>query len=130
MRNFRFLRKNDGTEAFPNNICDEYYQRINELEERNTVLNHRIAEYQNRLSEAAGRIYPDITNVRDEQRIDRSVSQHFINRNDFFMSMRRQQASRILEKLLEENLIEHTFTQDDVSGDFISRMKIKVQNIL
>lgn len=130
MRNFRFLRNNDGTEAFPNNICDEYYQRIIELEERNTLLHNRVIEYSDRLSDASSRVYPDIINVRDEQRIDGSVSQHFTNRNDFVMHLRRQQANRIIEKLLEENLIEHTFTQDDINGDFISRMKIKVQNIL
>lgn len=132
MRNFRFLRKNDGTEITDANnyLIGEYNERISDLENRNTILHQQLTESQNTVQRLASRAYPDITQVRDEERIDRSVSQHFTNRDDFVMHLRRQQASRIVQKLLENNLIEHTFTQDDVNGDFISRMKIKVQNIL
>lgn len=130
MRNFRFFRKNDGTEIFSNNMCYEYHQRITELENYNARLREQLTEYSDRLSEISSRVYPDITQVRDEERIDRSVSQHFTNRDDFVMHLRRQQANRIVQKLLENNLIEHTFEPDEPNGDFISRMKIKVQTIL
>jgi len=127
MRNFRFFKKNDGTESFPNNICDEYHQIITELEERNTLLHNRLSELNRQLDQHQGRIsYGDFQNIRDEQRIDRTVAINFTNRDDFFMHLRRQQATRIVERLLENNLIDHTFRPDEPNGDYFSRMDLKV----
>ena len=55
---------------------------------------------------------------------------HFTNRDDFIMHLRRQQATRIVERLLEENLIDHTFRPDEPNGDYYSRMILRVQNNL
>lgn len=54
MKKFKFLTKDNYTEVFPNNICEEYYDRIEELEQRNRALHHIIADYQNRLFQAIG----------------------------------------------------------------------------
>lgn len=70
----------------------------------------------------------NIQHVRDELHIDDYVTENFTNRNDFMMHIRRQQASRIVEKLLENNLIDHTFTRSDDNNYSISRMEIRVQS--
>jgi hypothetical protein len=131
MSNFKFFKKNDGTELFPNTINDNYFlhERITELETYNNRLIEQLTECQDRLLHHASRVYPDITTLRDEQRIDRTVALQFTNRDDFFMHLRRQQVTRIAEKLLENNLIDHTFSPDEPNGDYVSRMKIKVQTL-
>lgn len=70
----------------------------------------------------------NIQRVRDELHIDDYAADNFTNRNDFMMHLRRQQASRIVEKLLENNLIDHTFTRSDANNYSISRMEIRVQS--
>lgn len=133
-RKFNFFHPNDGTVPYPNND-DEHnnvlWERIQDLEttvqslqNRNLTLDSRLQEYQGRVTST------NIQVVRDEQRIDRDMVLHFTNRDDFIMHLRRQQCGRIVERLLEENLIDHTFRPEEPNGDYHSRMILRVQNNL
>lgn len=127
--NFKFFRKNDGTEINQNNyIIEEYHTRIEELEQRNNALHHTIADYQNRLSQHMSRFYPDIQRVRDEQQFDRDMIHQM--GEDYRQHLVKQQVTRMAHKLLENNLIEHTIRQEEMTGNYISRLEINVQNIL
>ena len=127
-RRFNFFHPNDGTVPYPNTEDHSLlWDRIAELEgivERQLTnigyLNDRLQQHQGRIS------YGDFQNVRDEQRIDRDMALHFTDRDDFIMRIRRQQATRIVEKLLEENLIDHTFRPDEPNGDYVSRMDLRI----
>lgn len=122
-----FLHPNDGTVPYPptenedifHNIIAGLELQIERLQSRNRELSNDMLQYQ-------GRFNPDVIPVRDEQRIDRTVALQFTNRDDFFMHLRRQQVTRIVEKLLEENLIDHTFRPDEPDGDYVSRMDLKI----
>ena len=127
-RRFNFFHPNDGTVPYPSTEDNTLlWERITELETHNEVLQSTIRLLNSRLDQYQGRImYGDFIPVRDEQRIDRSVALQFTNRDDFFMHLRRQQVTRIVEKLLEENLIDHTFRPDEPDGDYVSRMDLKI----
>jgi len=128
-RRFNFLHPNDGTVPYTNNDDGNnnvLWERISDLESyvetlrtRNNDLNQELQQYQ-------GIFNPDIIPVRDEQIINRDMALHFTNRDDFVMYLRRQQASRIVERLLEENLINHTFRPNEPNGDYHSRMDLRV----
>ena len=131
IRRWMFFHPNDGTVPYPNNPdCDNYllWERISDLENyvetlrtRNTDLTQELERYQGRV------MYGEYQDIRDEERIDSYVSQQFINRDDFMMHLRRQQATRIVERLLEENLIDHSYMlEDGLSGDHISRMRLRI----
>jgi uncharacterized coiled-coil protein SlyX len=127
-RRWMFLHPNDGTVPYPSTEDNSLlWERISELEGTIERQHTRIDELNQQLQQHQGRItvgqYQD---VRDEQRIDRYVAQQFTDRNDFFIHLRRQQATRIVEKLLEENLIDHTFRPDEPNGDYVSRMDLRV----
>lgn len=127
-RRFNFFHPNDGTVPYPSTEDNTLlWDRIAELEGIVERQRTRIDELNTNLNQYQGRImYGDFIPVRDEQRIDRTVALQFTNRDDFFMHLRRQQATRIVEKLLEENLIDHTFRPDEPDGDYVSRMDLKV----
>lgn len=128
VKKFNFFHPNDGTVPYPSTEDNTLlWERIGELEGTIERQRTRINELNQELEQYQGRItYGDFQDVRDEQHIDRSVSQHFTNRDDFMMHLRRQQATRIVERLLESNLIDHTYTQDDYTLDHISRMRLRV----
>lgn len=128
MGNFRFFMKNDGTEAYNVPVNHLLYERIQDLENHNERLQSSLNEANEIVQRLSSRAYPDIQRVRDEQHIDDYVAENFTNRNDFMMHIRRQQANRIVEKLLENNLIDHTFTRSDANNYSISRMEIRVQS--
>lgn len=132
-RRFNFFHPNDGTVPYPNNDenSNVLWERIQELENtveslqrRNTILDNRIQEYATTIGSR------NFETVRDDQLISRDMALHFTNRDDFIMHLRRQQATRIVERLLEENLIDHTFRPDEPNGDYYSRMILRVQNNL
>lgn len=131
MRNFKFLKKNDGTNVhqFYGNDLELHYH-IEDLQRHNQRLTQQLIEANERVQRLASRAYPDIQRVRDEQRIDRYMTQQFTEPNGYLEHLKMEQATRIARKLLEENLIEHTFRPEEPNGDYISRMEIKVQNIL
>ena len=130
--NFKFFRKNDGTEINQNNyIIEEYHTRIEELEQRNTTLHQTIEYYEERLQHHASRVYPDIQNVRDEYQFNpQTIGMMGQSINDFVQQVKLEQVTRIAHKLLENNLIEHTIRQEEMTGNYISRLEINVQNIL
>lgn len=131
MMNFKFLRKNDGTEPIEYNGTQNnlLYERMEDLQRHNQILQTRNEELNGQVQRLASRAYPDIQRVRDEQRIVIDMYQHISNHDTYFQHMRIEQATRIARKLLEENLVEHTVRQEDgYNGDYISRMEIRVQN--
>lgn len=131
MMNFKFLRKNDGTEPIEYNGTQNnlLYERMEDLQRHNQILQTRNEELNGQVQRLASRAYPDIQRVRDEQRIVIDMYQHISNHDTYFQHMRIEQATRIARKLLEENLVEHTVRQEDGgNGDYISRMEIRVQN--
>lgn len=133
-RRFNFFHPNDGTVPYPNNDTEQntvLWERIQDLEAtveslqiRNRTLDSRLQQYQGRVATN------DFIDIRDEQRIDRDMALYFTDRDDFIMRIRRQQSTRIVERLLEGNLIDHTFRPDEPNGDYVSRMILRVENIL
>jgi len=123
-----FLHPNDGTVPYPSTEDNSFlWDRIQELEGTIERQRTRIDELNGNLNQYQGRItYGDFIPVRDEERINREVAQQFTNRDDFFMHLRRQQAGRIIQKLLEDNLIEHTFRPNEPNGDYVSRMELRI----
>jgi hypothetical protein len=129
-RKFNFFHPNDGTVPYPNNDNENnnvLWERIQELQDTVERQRSNIDLLNIRLQSYTGTVIAgDYQNVRDEQRINRETALHFTNRDDFVMHLRRQQASRIVERLLEENLIEHTFRPDEPNGDYYSRMELRI----
>ena len=126
-----FFHPNDGTVPYPSNDGDNQilWERIQELETIVERRNNRITELSNQLQEYQGRVMMgNFVVVQDEQRIVRDMAEHFTNRDDFIMHLRRQQATRLVEKLLQDNLIEHTYIPDEPFGDYNSRMILRVRN--
>ena len=131
LRNFKLGRKNDGTEVHPNNEYDyELHGQIEDLQRQIQSLQSRNNELNNQVQRLASRAYPDIQRIRDEQRIVRDWVQHIQDTDSYLAHFRNDQVRRIAQKLLEENLIDHTIIPDEPNGDYISRMEIRVQNII
>lgn len=129
-RRFNFFHPNDGTVPYPtnddNSIINELHGMIMMLEDTITQQRTEMYGLRDRLEQYQGRFNPDVIPVRDEQLISRDMALHFTNRDDFIMHLRRQQANRIVERLLEDNLIDHTFRPDEPNGDYHSRMELRI----
>lgn len=128
-RRFNFFHPNDGTVPYPTNGDDNnnvLWERISDLE--NTVERQRtnIGYLNDRLQQFQGNVYTNSVPIRDEQRIERTMALQFQDRDNFIIHLRRQQSTRIVERLLEENLIDHTFRPDEPNGDYVSRMDLRV----
>ena len=131
VKRWMFFHPNDGTVPYPSNDGDNQilWERIQELETIVERRNNQIDQLNNQLQEYQGRVLPQtFITVRDEQRIDRSMVEQFENTQAYFEHMRRDQARRIVNKLLEEELIEHTFRPEEPGGDYYSRMILRVRN--
>jgi len=130
IRRWMFFHPNDGTVPYPNNPdCDNnvLWERISDLENyvetlrtRNTDLTQELERYQGRV------MYGEYQDIRDEQVINRDTALQFTDRDGFYMHLRRQQAGRIIERLLEDNIIDHTFTAQEPDGDYVSRMRLRI----
>lgn len=133
-RRFNFFHPNDGTVPYPNNDDENnnvLWERINDLETMVESLQNRNQTLDSRLQQYMGNVTPtDIQVIRDEQRINRDMSEHIENYQAYFHSIRQEQLMRIARNLLQENLIDHTLRVEEPNGDYISRMILRVQNNL
>lgn len=133
-RRFNFFHPNDGTVPYPNNDDENnnvLWERINDLETMVESLQNRNRTLDSRLQQYIGNVTPtDIQVIRDEQRINRDMSEHIENYQAYFHSIRQEQLMRIARNLLQENLIDHTLRVEEPNGDYISRMILRVQNNL
>lgn len=130
-RRFNFFHPNDGTVPYPNND-DEHnnvlWERIQDLETMIQSLENRNQNLDRQIQQYMGNVTPtDIQVVRDEQRIVRDWIQQIGNSQAYFHSIRQEQAMRIVQNLLQENLIDHTLRVEEPNGDYISRMILRVE---